>query len=280
MTAIARRAALALALAFGIGFAGPARDAAALHVRQIAAFGDSNVDSGNLAARGAALTPPVVINHPPNFGRRNNNRPVVVEYLALALGRPLVNFGVSGASTGPGFVPVPLAGHVGTQIGAYLASVGGRADPNALFVCWAGSNDLIGVGSNTALRDVRVAGAIANMTAQLTQPSDAGATRIVVANRTPRPSLAGVDNGNGLALNAAIAAALGALDPALAADPLPFDGYPRIADMVLNPAGSGFSRVGATDLCIGDPACAASRALAARWVNWDAAHKTTRARTS
>ncbi len=29
-------------------------------------------------------------------------------------------------------------------------------------------------------------------------------------------------------------------------------------------------------MCIGDPACAASRSVAARWVNWDAAHKTTR----
>ncbi len=45
----------------------------------------------------------------------------------------------------------------------------------------------------------------------------------MVANRTPRPNLAGQDNVNGLALNAALDAALDALDPALAADLLPFD---------------------------------------------------------
>ncbi len=77
------------------------------------------------------------------------------------------------------------------------------------------------------------------MTAQLTQLSDAGATRIVVANRTPRPNLGGVDNANGLALNAAIRTLLDALDPVLSADLLPFDNYALIEDMVRNPAGYG-----------------------------------------
>ena len=75
-----------------------------------------------------------------------------------------------------------------SQVGAYLASTGGRADPNALYIVWVGGNDLrtkasgpvgniISPQNNTKL-DV-----LANQTVSLvTGLSDAGAKYILVPN--------------------------------------------------------------------------------------------------
>ncbi|MCA1713891.1 MAG: SGNH/GDSL hydrolase family protein, partial [Gammaproteobacteria bacterium] len=57
------------------------------------------------------------------------------------------NYAAGGAriNLGPGFPPSPptrAAPPLSTQINAYLAANGGRADPGALFVVWGGANDL------------------------------------------------------------------------------------------------------------------------------------------
>ncbi len=57
------------------------------------------------------------------------------------------NYAAGGATIGPGpgFPPQPptlFAPSLSTQIGAYLAANGGRADPDALFTVWGGANDL------------------------------------------------------------------------------------------------------------------------------------------
>ena len=241
----------------------------------VVVFGDSNVDNGNLAAKGAAQSPPQVINPPPNFGGRNNNGPVVVEYLAAGLGVPLLDFAYSGATTArtaPGaFIPGSLS-----QIDAYLAGVGGAADPDALYVYFAGSHNIAGVGAAAARLDARIAGAVADIGAGLQELSDAGAERIIVGNRLPRTSLTSQDNLNGIALNSAIAAELPGLNAELEAEVTPYDAYGAIEDMILNPARYGFEFVAPTDLCIAAPACANDLAVGATYVFWDAAHKTTR----
>jgi phospholipase/lecithinase/hemolysin len=269
MGRVLRFVALAAAICTGAAV-GPA---AAGPTSTVIAFGDSNVDNGNLRARGLALG--LNINPPPNFGGRNSNGLVVVEHLAAILGRPLVNLAYSGAATGTG-LNFGIATNALTQITDHLAARSGQADPHALYVYWAGSNDLLGVGADGALLAQRVTAAMTNITLGLTALSEAGARRIIVANRTPRPNLASQDNLNGLALNAALAALLASLDPLLEADLLAFDAYGLIADMVTNPAAYGFTRTAATDLCLSDPQCATDLAVARGWVNWDAAHKTTR----
>lgn len=250
----------------------PPSTAQALPISSVVSFGDSNVDTGNLAAAGAAVG--VLINGPPNFAGRNSNGPLVTEYLAQMIHRPLVNLAFSGANTGTGF-NFGLARNTLSQITDYLAGRGGVADPTALYVYWAGSNDLLGMPAAPSLA-ARLDGLEDNVTDALTALSDAGATRIIVANRTPRPDLAGVNNGWGLQLNARLASFLPGLDDTLAADLLIFDNYALMADMVLNPGDYGFTRVGAADLCISDPLCATDLTEAAKWTNWDAAHKTTR----
>jgi len=264
MHMVLRRVALALLLAMAA--ASPSQ---ALPISAIVSFGDSNVDTGNLRRAGGPG-----INPPPNFQGRNSNGILVTEYLARMLGRPLQNFAFSGANTGTG-LNFGLARNTLSQITDYLTGRGGVADPNALYVYWAGSNDLLGMPGAPPLAD-RLNAMETNVTAGLTALSNAGATRIIVANRTPRPDLAGSNNGWGLQLNARLADFLPELDETLGADLLIFDNYSLMADMVLNPGTYGFTRVGATDLCILDAVCSVSLVEAAKWTNWDAAHKTTR----
>ena len=127
---------------------------------QVVVFGDSNVDNGNLAAAAAKLG--IVVNPPPNYGGRNNNGPVVVEYLANDLGIPLQDYAFSGATTGSG-VTSGLIVNTLSQITNYLGANGGKADPNALYVYWAGSNDLLGVGANANLLSTSISGAITSV---------------------------------------------------------------------------------------------------------------------
>jgi thermolabile hemolysin len=256
-----------LALSTGSAFATP--------FDSVVVFGDSNVDDGNLAALGASFG--VTINPPPNFGGRNNNGPVVVEYLANDLGLPLKDLAFSGAATGSG-VAFGLIPNTLTQITSYLGATGGKADPSALYVYWAGSNDLLDLVNNTPLPTASIPGAIAtaidNINAGLKDLSDAGATKIVVANRTPRNNLTSQDNLNGIAFNTALASDLSALS--LSAGLVPFDDYSLIADMITDPGKYGFAHTLPTDTCIDISACANDLAVASQYVFWDDAHKTTR----
>lgn len=262
-------------VALCIGLLGLHDPAAATPISSVVVFGDSNVDNGNLAALGASLGVP--INPPPNFGGRNNNGPVVVEYLAQRLGVPLLDLAFSGATTaadlGFGIIPGTLS-----QITNYLGSTGGRADASAVYVYWAGSNDLLDLVNNTTLPTAQIPGAIAtaigNINAGVRALSDAGATKIIVANRTPRNSLTSQDNLNGIALNAALAADLSTLG--VAADVDLFDDYSLIADMITHPSAYGFTHVLPTDTCIDIASCATDLGVASQYVFWDDAHKTTR----
>jgi phospholipase/lecithinase/hemolysin len=240
---------------------------------QVIVFGDSNVDNGNLRA----LFGPGV-NPAPNFGGRNNNGPVVVEYLANSLGVPLRDYAYSGATTGaPGLnaaIPNTL-----TQIGTYFNTLGGgAADPNALYIYWAGSNDIFLPTTPPAALQGKIDGAKANIDNALRQLDARGAQHIVVANRTPRPDLSSVDNQNGIALNAALMSLVNSIDQQLAADIQLYDAYASVEDMVLNPATYGFTQT--TALCLsnntGPGNCANNLSVAAGYINWDAAHKTTR----
>lgn len=165
-----------------------------------------------------------------------------------------------------------------TQIQTYFSSLGGAAaDPNALYIYWAGSNDIFLATTPPAALQGKIDGAIANIDTALRQLDAAGARNTLVVNRTPRPDLTTVDNLNGVALNAAIAALVQTDDVLLSAQVRLFDAYASIVDMVLNPARYGFTQP--TALCINNPlgdACSTNPSVAAQYVNWDAAHKTAR----
>lgn len=269
MLTIARLALLGLAAAIIVGNS----PASAFPYDSVVVFGDSNVDNGNLAAAAAKLG--ITVNPPPNFGGRNNNGPVVVEYLAASLGVPLQDFAFSGATSGSG-VTSGLIVNTLSQVTNYLGANGGKADPNALYVYWAGSNDLVGVGSDAGLLSTRISGAISNLTAAVDNLGAAGAGTILVANRTPRPDPTSQDNLNGVALNTALAAALPGIDEGVAASVPLFDDYSFITDMITNPSKYGFLHTAPTDLCFNDSVCSTSSSVASTYVFWDAPHKTTR----
>jgi outer membrane lipase/esterase len=103
----------------------------------------------------------------------------------------LVPPGFPGTETGNLF-PNPALPGTATQIGNYLASVGGRANPNALYVLSSGANDVSAArtkfgafsaaGVNYLLGEAQI---LANSIAQL---QAAGAHYIILSNYYPTPS--------------------------------------------------------------------------------------------
>lgn len=260
-----------LALLLALTLSAPAR---ALTFSKLVVFGDSNVDNGNLfALSGGAF------NGPPNFQGRNSNGILVVEYAAATLGLTLEDYAVSGARSGLlnaiqiGNPAIDNSGAL-SQINNWQANVlgGGPADPNALYVYWAGSNDLI--GATPATLQSRIDLVRSNITSAMNQLDALGARWILVATRTPRQFLDTQNDQFGQALNADIRSFVPQLDAGLAATIQVFDSYEIVADMMRNPALYGFTQPNA--LCIDDPVCRADTAFARGFVAWDAAHKTTR----
>jgi phospholipase/lecithinase/hemolysin len=121
----------------------------------IVVFGDSLCDTGRLFRLTHGGFPPRVA----YFEGRQTNGPVWVEYLAARMGleHHLKNYAVVGAMTGPGagylytgnvwsdtYPGAVLEGtSVKGQLAQYLASTGGKVDPEALYIVEGGANDLI-----------------------------------------------------------------------------------------------------------------------------------------
>ncbi len=107
-------------------------------------FGDSLSDEGNFSiATGGALPPA-----PLYFHGRFSNGPVWTEYLAKAMDEPTplpsliggTNYAFNGARAA-GASPYGTP-DLGTQVDSYLLANGGEADPDDIFVIWAGANDI------------------------------------------------------------------------------------------------------------------------------------------
>lgn len=115
-----------------------------LDVKGIVAFGDSLTCNGNACLY--AHTPAGICHAYPQG--RFTDGPIWLEVFAdkLGLPRPIpslvggFNFAYGGATTGWKSSPNIL--NVGHQIEAYLKRTEGNADPQNLFVLWAGGNDI------------------------------------------------------------------------------------------------------------------------------------------
>ena len=132
---------------------------------KIVAFGDSLSDTGNVYS----LTSGIGFPYPssPYWNGRFSNGQVWVEDLAdkLSLLSPTAsrtggtNYAYGGTTSGSGyttfysFLSVP---NLGPQVSTYLGTVpDGHADPSALYVVWAGSNDFLDtLGSNPTVTQV------------------------------------------------------------------------------------------------------------------------------
>lgn len=103
----------------------------------IYAFGDSLTDTGNLFALTSQPGPPY-------FEGRASNGILWIEYLAeeLELEEAVVNFAVGGATTGYDNYNSPLLPGLQDQLDLFeFLLTGNPADPDALYVVWAGAND-------------------------------------------------------------------------------------------------------------------------------------------
>ena len=103
----------------------------------IYAFGDSLTDTGNLFALTGQPGPPY-------FEGRASNGILWIEYLAqeLELESSVVNFAVGGATTGSDNYNSPLLPGLQDQLDLFeFILAGNPADPDALYVVWAGAND-------------------------------------------------------------------------------------------------------------------------------------------
>src|SRR5512139_470403 len=260
------------------------------------AFGDSLSDAGSSPSAVLSIYKLLGGNcdpyHPcpPYYDGRYSNGPVAVERLANSIlpgGATPANFfdfAVAGSTTGLGnYGDGGSAGGQGAfglpgmyqQVGSYLTSSGGTADPNALYFVWGGANDFLTLDS-PILAAQNIAGYVGAL-------ASAGATNILVPNLpdlglTPFVQSVGLQtqaHAFSTAFNATLAIQLGSLDQLFpAADIIQFDTYSFLNDVVLNPAKYGLSN--SQDACLPsllDAPCANPDS----YVFWDVFHPTTAA---
>ncbi|MBD2441568.1 SGNH/GDSL hydrolase family protein [Nostoc sp. FACHB-110] len=104
-------------------------------------FGDSFSDTGNVFNATNRFPPQ------PYFNGRFSNGPVWVEYLASDLGltfKPNNNFAYGGATTGYQNIGLSTLPGLKQQIDHFTAG-NQSANPNALYILWAGTNDYMNV---------------------------------------------------------------------------------------------------------------------------------------
>lgn len=216
---------------------------------QMFVFGDSLSDDGNLFGITQGAVPPT----PPYFNGRFSNGPIWVEYLAPTLGltqNSANNFALGGSTSGttnsgniPGLPPLP---GLQQQIDGFIAG-NLTADPNALYIIYAGANDYLGTG----ITDVTTV--VNNLTTAVTKLASVGARNFMVPNlpnlaANPGTALRGpiaqefftqlsVAHDNTLAANLAV------LEQNPNINIVPVDVFTLFNNTIANPAAFGFTNV-------------------------------------
>ena len=292
-------AGVALALSAGIAFS-----ANAVPLNELIVFGDSNVDIGRAASPLVNDSLPGL--PPPNtVGGRSSDGTIIPEFIADRTGVDQLNFGWGGARSDRVNIIGGEATFTGQeqQIGEFTDQLAGSAaNPEALYLLWAGSNNLFGnivsgdfelldKSSEYAVKEA-VSGVVADLSDTVTRLTDLGARNIVVANRTTRPVLSdsaepwtlpdlnpevyGVQNPElndaaGNALNAALDGLIPSLDASLSSSVSLFDVDSYIRDIIAASGSNGFLPYSddPADYCINqaDGDCG-------NLINFDGAHKT------
>ena len=140
-------------------------------INQLYVFGDSLSDTGTIYNATGGAYPP----SPPYFQGRYSNGPVWVEHLASKLAVTLDrthNFAAGGATTeanGAYGVPGLL-----TQVKSFTTTHA-QADPQALYVIWAGANDYLQGATNPTI-------VVKNLMQAIESLSKVGAQKILVGN--------------------------------------------------------------------------------------------------
>lgn len=252
---------------------------------KVVVFGDSNVDSGAQSEYSLFHLTYGNIPGPPNADGRSCNGPVVVEYVADMLDVPLENYGIGGAKTGETnlvwdifpelhiFFPDVQYSGVLSQLQWFEDALEKKwADKNALYIYWAGSNDLYGATPENLAQ--RIDTALDNIEMALTRLVELGARHILVATRTARPDYSEQDNINGVIFNARLRIHIMQLNEKIRSKIQIFEAFDLISDMTYNPDAYGF--INTTDQCILNNDCIADTEISDTYIAWDYPHKTTR----
>lgn len=234
-------------------------------------FGDSLSDSGNIYATSSGTYPPA-----PYFDGRFSNGPTYAENLATRYGFTAApsllggsNYAFGGATAGGSSAMPPS---LGDQVSMFRAQPG-AADSSALYVVWAGGNDLrvdpsaVGIGSALG----GISGAIQGLYQE-------GARNFLVMN-LPNLGLTPEAQANGtvaaatfgsMTFNSYFSSTIGGLQGALAGSNIrTLDTFALLSSIVANPVAAGLANV--TDACFTGTAVCANPG---GYLFWDGIHPT------
>jgi len=258
--------ALATTLLLGVSPSASATSYSGVYV-----FGDSLSDTGNIYAATGGLIPGA-----PYFPGRFTNGPTYADYLAGLYGHnanPFLlggnNYAFGGATAGGTGTTIPS---LGDQVSLFRSRPG-SADAGALYVVWAGGNDLRndpGPGG--------ISSALSGVTNAILNLYSEGARNFLVMNM-PNLGLTPEARGNGTSFQATLGSAvynayfggiMGALQGGLTGSNIrTLDTFALLSGIVANPGAFGFSNV--TDACLGTTVCANPD----NYLFWDSIHPTT-----
>jgi phospholipase/lecithinase/hemolysin len=256
---------------------------------EIYVFGDSLSDVGNVFNVALAVTeegfPP-----PPYFQGRFSNGPVWVDYLAQDLGlapTPYIdvaggavptdgiNYAFGGATTGSSNSTIAgLLPGLQQQIDNYTAA-NTSADPDALYVVWAGANDYLGDGVTDVTEPVN------NLSTAVTSLYNVGARDIMVVNLPDLGKLPGTRGDSQIssrlnaltsAHNSSLAATLDLLSQKPEINIIPVDVNSIFNRAIADPGEFGFTNV--TGSCLTESSVCANPD---EYLFWDDIHPTTAA---
>jgi phospholipase/lecithinase/hemolysin len=223
------KAAVGLSLCLGVAAAASPVVAAPT---SIYAFGDSLTDTGNISASTFGILP----FSPPYAPGRFSNGLLWIDHIAAAYGTQATpsltggnNFAYGGATTG-GTVPPGVT----FQTLDYLARQGlNGADPDALYIVYAGGNDVRNELGSTLAPETLAAAATENIRQAVTNLAQAGAEYIMVPNLNdlaliPESMAGGAETMQratslSTAFNNALSGVLAGLDAAFPIDLIPLD---------------------------------------------------------
>lgn len=293
----------AIAMAFVLVLAALALRPAAADTRTEAfIFGDSLSDSGNFHRLNGGIYPPA----PFYFQGRFSDGPVWWEYFVRDLGIHATDLAVAGAFTGGdnesdgAFTGDPVNEQypgLADQVAAFLAGRPGGVNPDALYVLWAGPNDLIehlglylATGNPGYLNPVEPAVNLAGAVASLA----AGGARYFMVPSMPNLSVVPRMQNFPPALQAQVAAlsysyktvidaVIGATAQQLGVTVIGVDSFALLTGVNADPTANGFTEVTTECLNRPNPLAPATWSLCVApgnpapqgWFFWDDIHPTT-----
>ncbi len=243
---------------------------------QLYVFGDSLSDTGNAFRVSRGLVPP-----PPYVDGRFSNGLIWVDYLAQDLGlnsSPNTNFAFGGATTGRNNTISPLLPGLQQEI-TQFTQANPTADPDGLYIVWAGANDYLGGGVTDPT------GPLTNLSNAVTTLAGVGAQNFLVLNLPNLGSLPGTSSDSQISSelsllsdfhNTGLAQTLNALEQQLGPNVnfTELDINSLFSQVVANPAEYNFTNV--TTACLSVLSCAlGDQNEQNQYLFWDNLHPTT-----